>query len=232
MDRGFKKMMKSNKAFTLTELLVALGVIAILCAILLPVIFNMMPNQNTIMAKRAYYSVQSVVSDLINDESCYPDKTSVITNPRIGFDDPAGTVNCHLWNETHTETANAATKFKTLFEDKLGVLPASGAATDTFSTSDGMDWAFSAANFTSSGKGGSIMLTVDVNGKNDPNCGFATELGSGNECADKTNGFDRFQMQIYGNGQIDIVNDTNDWAKNAVKVNRNITSEKNSNDED
>ena len=76
------------------------------------------------------------------------------------------------------------------------------------------------------------MLTVDVNGKNDPNCGFATELGSGNECADKTNGFDRFQMQIYGNGQIDIVNDTNDWAKNAVKVNRNITSEKNSNDED
>ncbi len=230
MDRGFEKMMKSNKAFTLTELLVALGVIAILCAILLPVIFNMMPNQNTIMAKRAYYTVQSVVSDLINDEACYPDKTSAITNPRIGFDDPAGTVNCTKWDETHTDTANATTKFKTLFEDKLGV---SDTAVDSFSTKDGMDWAFSAANFSSSAdKGGSITLTVDVNGKNDPNCGFSTELGSGNACEGKTNGFDRFQMKIYGNGQIDIVNDTNNWAKNAVKVNRNITSEKNSNDED
>lgn len=222
-------MMKSNKAFTLTELLVALGVIAILCAILLPVIFNMMPNQNTIMAKRAYYTVQAVVSDLINDEACYPDKTSAINNPRIGFDDPEGSVNCTMWNDP--KATNAATKFKTLFEDKIGVLPSSG-ATDTFTTKDGIDWAFSAANFTSSGKGGSIMLTVDVNGKNDPNCGFATELGSGETCEGKTNGFDRFQMQIYGNGQVDIVNDTNDWAKNAVKVNRNITSEKNSNAED
>ena len=47
-------MKRFNKAFTLSELLIALGVIGILCAILLPVIFNLMPNQNTMMAKRAY----------------------------------------------------------------------------------------------------------------------------------------------------------------------------------
>lgn len=69
-------MKRLNKAFTLTELLVALGVIGILCAILLPIIFNIMPNKSTIMAKRVYYTVQTVVSDLINDEACYPDLTS------------------------------------------------------------------------------------------------------------------------------------------------------------
>ena len=80
-------MKKLNNAFTLTELLVALGVIAILCAILLPVIFNLMPNQNTIMAKRAYYTMQSVISEMLNDESCYPDRTNSLNNPRVGLDD-------------------------------------------------------------------------------------------------------------------------------------------------
>ena len=97
-------MKRFNKAFTLTELLVALGVVAILCSVLLPVIFNMMPNQNTIMAKRAYYTVQSAISDLINDEACYPDKTSasVASEKRIGFDDAEGSPNCLDWPDTAT----------------------------------------------------------------------------------------------------------------------------------
>ena len=83
-------MKRLNNAFTLTELLVALGVIAILCAVLLPVIFNLMPNQNTIMAKRAYYTLQTVVSDMLNDEACYPDRTNALDNPRVGLDDGFG----------------------------------------------------------------------------------------------------------------------------------------------
>ena len=45
------------------------------------------------------------------------------------------------------------------------------------------------------------------------------------------NGFDRFRVTINGNGKITI-NPADVWAINAVKVNRNITSDKNSNDED
>ena len=99
-------MKRFNKAFTLSELLIALGVIGILCAILLPVIFNLMPNQNTMMAKRAYYIVQSVVADIINDEACYPDKSSATTaDKRLGFDDGYGYSNCTLWGGgAHTET--------------------------------------------------------------------------------------------------------------------------------
>ena len=67
-------MKNQKKGFTLTELLIALGVIGMIVAILVPIIFNLIPDQSVLMAKRAYYSIQTVVSDLINDEGCYPDK--------------------------------------------------------------------------------------------------------------------------------------------------------------
>ncbi|MDY6309889.1 MAG: prepilin-type N-terminal cleavage/methylation domain-containing protein, partial [Cyanobacteriota bacterium] len=41
-------------AFTLSELLIALGVIAILTAISMPIIHNLLPDQNVVMAKRAF----------------------------------------------------------------------------------------------------------------------------------------------------------------------------------
>ena len=87
-------MKKFSKAFTLTELLIALGVVAILCAVLMPVVNSLRPNQNILMAKRAYYTVQSVVSELINDDSCYPDKTLSVSDPRVGFDDYYGMEAC------------------------------------------------------------------------------------------------------------------------------------------
>lgn len=220
-------MRKLNRAFTLTELLVALGVIAILCAILLPVIFNLMPNQNTIMAKRAFYATQTIVADLINDEACYPDKTSY-SDARVGFDDGYGYANCSLWGgDENTGTISSegspTTKFITLFTDKLG-LDVDAVDTEFSTTSDGMTWEFSSANFSSSDDdGGSILLSVDVNGSgNDPNCGTSSMDNAGSDCSSRTSGFDRFQMTIYGNGKIEIADD---WAQEAVKVNKDVTEE-------
>ena len=236
-------MKKANNAFTLTELLVALGVIAILCAVLLPVVFNLMPNQNTIMAKRAYYTLQTVISDMLNDESCYPDRTNDHEHPRVGLDDGFGYVGCAPWGQEKLTTDDAKTKFILVFKDKLGLL--SDQATDsntTFTTNDGMDWAFSNFAFDpNDAAGGSMKITIDVNGKEDknfPNCGhkgvsYVGELGTGTDasCANRENGFDRFQVTVKGNGQVTI-NSADVWAVNAVKVNRNITSDKNSNAED
>lgn len=217
-------MKRFNNAFTLTELLVALGVVAILCAILMPVIFNLIPNQNTIMAKRAYYTIQTIVSELINDEACYPDKTSSVTDRRIGFDDGAGTANCLEW--TNTGSTDSAGKFKTLFRDKLGL---DGSA-DDFDTADGIQWKFSNAAFNSGNTtGGSIKLSVDVNGEEDPNCSntnnYNTELGSGgSNCSSRKSGFDRFQVTIYGNGKVEI-NSSDKWAIEAVKVSKSLTED-------
>ena len=164
-------MKNFKKAFTLTELLVALGVIAVLCAILIPIITNIMPNQKTIMAKRAFYTAQSIVSELINDEACYPDKTQATTDMRFGFDDYKGYPNCTTtkrqtgisgdqncptsyeggWNGEYyinalcsNEKKAAAAKFVNLFADRLGkeISEDPFNGYPNFSTSDGMKWMF------------------------------------------------------------------------------------------
>ncbi|MDY6309835.1 MAG: prepilin-type N-terminal cleavage/methylation domain-containing protein, partial [Cyanobacteriota bacterium] len=55
-NRQTYKDIMIKKAFTLSELLIALGVIAILTAISMPIIHNLLPDQNVVMAKRAFYT--------------------------------------------------------------------------------------------------------------------------------------------------------------------------------
>ncbi len=225
-------MKKSNNAFTLTELLVALGVIGILCAILLPVIFNLLPNQNTVMAKRAYYITTSVISDMINDASCYPDLTGAV-NARVGFDDGFGYANCSEWggdvnSGTITTEGNADSKFIQLFTDKVDLR--GGGGSGSFETKDGMYWDISDSHFSSSknSKSASVTIAVDVNGQDKPNCGQGHEANvsifgvSAESCSDRTKGFDRFAMKIYADGRIEIIDP---WAADAVKVNKDVTEE-------
>ena len=164
--------MKFNKkAFTLTELIIALGVIGVLATILMPVITNMIPDQNAIMAKRAYYAVQTIVSDIINDGDCYPDtsKSSSEDLQRIGFDDGYKYPDCKDWKaenddyytEDEIETLedgtevikhrkgdpkeySAKVKFITLFKKELDIKDGEKTTTgnETFVTRDGIRWRF------------------------------------------------------------------------------------------
>ncbi len=217
-------MKRCNKAFTLTELLVALGVIAVLCAILLPVIFNILPNQNVIMAKRAYYTIQTVVSELINDEGCYPDKTSYSSGERIGFDDGYGTPNCAKWGGkenvgTISTEGSAVTKFNTLFFDKLGIsAPAASGYENAVATSDGMLWFWTSGSNFGGGKSGYHILHVDVNGQSSPNCSDTT-WGSVKKCSGSSN-YDQFSINIYTDGRIEI---KDPWAQDAVTITKDIT---------
>lgn len=236
-------MKRLNKAFTLTELLVALGVIGVLCAILLPVIFNLLPNRNTLMAKRAYYAVQTIIADMINDEACYPDLTSVKDgDKRVGFDDGYGYANCTKWGGsentgTINTEGNANTKFSTIFADKLDVSGNvnNAGSSVTFSTKDGIDWAIHTPGYgTKNNKNAMTLITVDVNGKDRPNCSPSTnssKLTGAGSCTGINKGYDRFTMGVYADGRIRIdAGDT--WATNAINVNRNVTGDGVSNDTD
>lgn len=226
--------MKINKkAFTLTELLVALAVIGVLIAILMPVIMNIMPNQKDLMAKRAYYTIQTVVSNLLNDSACYPEDTEVgddeLLNNGYGYPD------CDLWGgnvatqATITTEGEAGTKFFTLFRDKLQLNPdePGNPANEimTLTTKDGMKWAFA------SDGGGQFTIAVDVNGddrgngSDDGNHDGATSdatdaLGAGN-CPNSRD-CDVALFKILPDGDVSPLGN---WTTRAVRANRSINSD-------
>ena len=222
-----------NKAFTLTELLIALAVIGILIAILLPVIFNIMPDQNALMAKRAYHAVQSVTSSLINNEACYPNLTQAPADEaREGFDDGYGYADCVLWGMSdatsqYINTEDANSKFLTLFTNKLDLAGNStedtvvnvGSSTEyTFTTKDKIIWTAQNMNLAHSNTNPSIELMIDVNGPDKPNC-KSPEDSDGTNCSSKKD-FDRFTVTIYADGKMDIAEE---WAQKAVGIDFDIT---------
>ena len=247
-------MKLNRKAFTLTELLIALGVIGILAAILMPVIMNILPDQNALMAKRAYYATQTIISDIINNESCYPDVSeSTDTNEkRIGFDDGYPRTNCNGWSDITTdsdgnvEEKNADSKFQTLFKKELDIKTENS---NGFLTKDGIQWLFAVApdtyNFNKIKLNGVnttmsyIDIYVDVNGKEKPNRlqgsdGITTLYDHAISAAtDEDLTYDTFCMRVYANGKIDIdpqvalKSDGTDvsWARNAVDVSKDITGQ-------
>lgn len=213
---GFMKQIK-RKAFTLTELLIALGVIGVLTAILMPIVFSLRPDQNTLMAKRAFYTTETIISDLLNDNFCYPRMSS-----RVGLDDGMGRSKCKKWGgEENTDAINnenAPAKLVTLFADKLDLKVPISVTDTSFQTKDGMIWTFSNFNLEANNADSYALLTVDVNGDKDPNCGQTPASGV---CIDSTreNGFDKFTMRIFARGRIQILDC---WAVKAVKIDKKL----------
>lgn len=64
--------MNYKKSFTLSEIMIAMAIFGIIAAACIPIVLNMSPNKNAIMIKKAYYTTEQIVSDLINDPIYYP----------------------------------------------------------------------------------------------------------------------------------------------------------------
>ena len=213
-----------KSAFTLSELMIALTVLGILCAILLPAIVRTMPNQNKVMMKRAYYTTANIVSDMINDANLYPSVDSS-GNTKVGFD--------NLESVTYNgKTYSSYSKFISLFAAHLNIdgeinetcsgsgsgatIPGNSKYCRIFTTPDGILWTLKATNSIEM-LTRTNTITVDVNGDKKPNC-----MQGDDSCSTRTSNFDRFSMEISDDGTITIPEEQT-WAREALQVSSSLT---------
>ena len=201
--------MRRFKGFTLTELMVALAVIGILVAVVTPAIMKTRPNKNKMMVKKTFYTTEQIVANLINDARLYPD----LLYCAWGFD---------YTNEVtyEGEEYKGGKKFMGLFATALNVSRSDDCSNDICSiiyTTDGVRWDLGGTNgaWTKTNAGDSYKdsgvgyIIIDVNGDDAPNCREGGDDGEGNTCDGNSDDFDRYVIDVYANGKLNInANDT------------------------
>lgn len=174
-----KKTAPKFLAFTLAEVLLTLCIIGVLAFTLVPVILNALPNDNNVLFKKAYSTVQTNINSMINDDANYPLGATILTS-----DTPAKIV-ARGFNFTQDTLNGTRNKFCFFFFDKLkavtgGTNTCTSNTTSTLSgptsTSDGIRWSIYTAGSTAdqqfpiSTTSYGTMIIVDINGSKGPNC--------------------------------------------------------------
>lgn len=180
----FSKDLK--RGFSLAETLIAIMVVGILAAILVPILETYKPNKNKAMVKKAYQEISRITYELVNDTNFYPDGDGV-----DGFDN-VGTVkyNNVTYGDDSSQTSDAAKcKFANLFASKLNTISDTVNCSDNFTgtvydfdystatitTTDGIAWYLPKTNFTGTG--------IDSNNASSPKL-LAVDVNPDKECAD------------------------------------------------
>ena len=228
--------MMKFKGFTLSEVLIAMLVLGIIVSASVPVILKLAPNKNVAMMKKAYYTTETIVNGLINDQYYYPDSSihcqggqaSGATNATTGgvcyygFDDRSAV------NVPDVGNVNGQHKFSCLFASKLNIKDSlatfctAAAANKEITTMDGMTWNFSAATGVDN-----LMIIVDVDGKDNGVHAFSltgnkglcgsnqiqsiTQCQNGDLTARIKKNFDRIQLEVRRDGKIVIPNTQTDF---------------------
>lgn len=206
--------MKKLKGFTLTELMVAMGVIGILVAVVTPAIMKTRPNKNKMMIKKSFYTAEQIVSTLINDERLYPDMKEICDRRVVEGEDPTKVYCAFGFDYDNSvryegETYAGNTKFADLFASRLNV-KTEDETNHIYYTTDGIKWDLSQTvgawtkGQDTPGKFGDQTnaagvgkITVDVNGDEAPNCRESNENCSADD-------FDQYVIEILATGKMRI----------------------------
>lgn len=206
--------MKKLKGFTLTELMVAMGVIGILVAVVTPAIMKTRPNKNKMMIKKSFYTAEQIVSTLINDERLYPDMKEICDRGVVEGEDPTKVYCAFGFDYDNSvryegETYAGNTKFADLFASRLNV-KTEDETNHIYYTTDGIKWDLSGTvgawtkgqdtpgkfgDQTNAAGVGEIL--VDVNGEEAPNCRESNENCSADD-------FDQYVIEILATGKMRI----------------------------
>lgn len=196
--------MFKGKAFTLSEVIVTMGILGILAAMLIPSVVKIKPDAKKIMFKKAYATLERSISEMLGDSATYSSVDTI--TPGFLNTDTTGITDTIFTN-------NPANKFCYVFAQKmstLGVVDGTacpvGGPSGTFTTTDGIKWTIPIPQgFTNTGNYVNIM--IDVNGAKGPNCGDPSN-SSGYTACTGSNTPDRFYVGVRYDGKIQVV-DTN-----------------------
>lgn len=196
-----------KKGFTLSEVIVTLGILGVLAAILGPMLMKITPDNNRVMFKKAHSVLQQAVQEVINNAANYPidelgttTDTSASVSRGFNFTDTTGTV-----------VPASTNKFCFLLADAMNTIgtvtcPATS-GTATFSTSDGISWTIiiPASQFPLNATSYTTRVVFDVNGTaKPPNCGGAATTNITTVCPSNTTA-DLYEVGIRYDGKIDVI---------------------------
>ncbi len=221
--------MKKIKAYTLSELMIALTVLGVLCAIVLPGLINNNPNQNKLMIKKAYNVFVDITNDLINDSENYPVIYGLCpdtkTDGYIGFDCAETDSKFPYLFLTRLSTKTTPPESEALMKtnasySRTGLANCNGVGNSCYfiTSEDKMNWTFQKSKITKGSYTESILIGIDVNGDKKPNC---YQGSTSNDCKDRDGNYDQFRMQLYADGKIKI-KDEDTWAREAVHASSSL----------
>ncbi len=206
--------MKKRYGFTLSEILLAVGILGLLIAFVTPAIVKVSPSVDKTMARQAYYTITTTVSDMINNPLFY------------SFVDNSGTV--HEGFDNHDsitykgKTYSGTTKFAKLFVSHLNVKGSESSSSSycsafsggsdctTVYTTNGQRWSLYAPSAIDEL---AAKIFIDLNGDKGPNCYVGK---TGDICNDPDIVYDQFRVNVYDNGRV-VINPTDTWAVQAIK---------------
>ena len=184
-----------KKGFSLSEMIITLGIVGFLAMILLPVLKSILPNEEMLKFKKAYYITERAVAELVNDEDLYPESYEPDAKQYLGNVSS---------QKSKGKTYEGSTKFCELFADKINRSSEVDCTTKTFvdrqlpsgtvSTTDGTVWILPVSNFSDETVAEDIF--IDVNGNKGPNCKYDKS-----SCKKP----DRFNVKVYQDGRVEVV---------------------------
>lgn len=198
--------MQNKKGFTLSEVLVTLGVLGLLAAILVPIVVSNRPSSSKLMFRKAYTVMENAISEAINNLAAYPVLTTT-----LGTDTVERGFNYTDVIPATMDIPASANKFCYVFVQKLNVVGSAActdSTTNTFTTTDGIYWTINTPGspfpIVADDSAYATYIRVDVNGPSKaPNC---SKIALSNPTVDACSGKfpDIFQVLVRYDGKMYI----------------------------
>lgn len=198
----------NKKGFTLAELLVALGIVAVIAAAIIPSIHKIMPDKDKGAVLKVYKTLNEINADIFSDPTLYRFGDGS-TNPDCS---PPHILNCIQapLDDSVTYT-NANDKYPLILCSRLSLADSVTFSNGggSFHTSDGITWTIAAGTGTNL----TYTITIDVN---NPSRGACTYSSS--NCPNPG----KFKFTVNSNGSVSPASD--DYLTQAYLNNPNDMS--------